>query len=192
MEKRSKILILVIAIVLVVGSIGAYYGYQYYTNQKFDESFKSHYYNSYKAIEYANASIDSTLYYNQHDWEVSKNNSVENLNKAIDYQKKAISYEEDMVKYSPNSAYKNYSEYLLETNKDALKQMELRLQLYNIFVYPAVYTDQAKADQLLKKINDLNDDAESLNDKKDKIKLDNPDLNKRIDDLSNETQSVLQ
>lgn len=184
---------MVIAIVLVVGSIGAYYGYQYYMNQKFDESFKLHYYNTFKAEEYANATLnDNTTYTNQQEWEAGKNATIENWNKAIDYQKKAINYEEDMVKYSPNNAYKKYSELLLKINKDYLQELELYLQSFNLIVYPGVVTNQTKMDQLKTQKTALNNDMESLAAQKDQIKLQNPDLNKRVDDLSNETQTVIQ
>ncbi len=145
---------------IVVCIIGGIFGYNSYLNHKFDESFKKQYY-------------FSTLGRNESPIEVN-----------LDYINMSIPYAEDMVKYAPSEIYRNYSETLLELKKEYIKLMLLEKQLTDN------NTNPNNKNELNNQINQERNSYMELIKKKDQIKLENPELQKRIDKLVGEVKGL--
>lgn len=191
MERKHIYIIISVILVLVI-AVGAYYAYGYYMTNKFDENFKL----QYQAITNANNNLDSIdrnagTYYSKTDFDAALNQIKDDYKKAIEYFNLAISYEQEMVKYAPNDVYRNYAEALLKVNQEVLKLTKLNEELYGLLVWPGVYTNTTRANELKNEINSTSKTIEDLNNAKDKIKLENPELSQHIDELKAQAESAI-
>lgn len=189
---NKKYMAIIAVAIAIVAIIGGNYVYGYYENQKFEENFKLQYYYMEKAkqIENENQKIGTKTYYTQNTFDTAKNQLNNNLDQEIDYLNKGISYEEQMVNYSPSEAYKKYAEALLNQNKNAKEYAELWKQKITLATFSGI-TDQNKYNDLNNQMICAIKNMNTFADEKDKIKIQNPELNHLIENLSNETNTVL-
>ena len=193
MENKKRYLVIsLIVLIGVVAIVGGVYAYGYYMNQKFGENFKLAYYNVIQSEKYYNDSVidGNKTYHTQESFNAGKKIYLEDLNKTIDSQQKAVNYMQNMVNYAPTDVDKRYSEALLSLNKAFL-------QYYNLYYEQALlwnfkgYSNLTQAIELVKEMNSTSDNITNLAETKDKIKLENPDLNNQIENLTDEANKVI-
>jgi len=192
-NKKKYVVISLVILVAVIAIFGSYYAYGYYMNQKFEENFKLHYQAHTNENNYFQQGLayDNQTVYSEQGFETRKNNTINSYNNALEYGNKDITYQQEMVKYSPDNVHKKYAEALLKVNQEAYKLQSLYLELTKLWVYPGEFSDDQKAKQILTDINTTSNNIETFNNEKDQIKLLNPELNKQIELLTNESETAI-
>lgn len=189
---NKKIKYAIIIVLVVVGCIGGYFAYGYYMNQQFENNFKLAYQAEYNSQNYINMTQKeyNKTYTSQDEFQTIKQNLIEDYDKAIEYHKQRISYLQEMVKYSPDEIHKKYSEAVLKISQEILKYYELQREYVKLITYTGI-SNETRAKQIENETKTTSENIEKLINDKDQIKLLNPDLNKQIDRLINETDETL-
>lgn len=187
--ERKYIAIIILAAIIIVG-VGGYYAYGSYTDSKYDESFKKQ---SYYVIK-LNDAIDSAEKIgnmsnpNEKSFNDSKKQYLSYYDDAIKYSEKVIQYRQNMVNYASNDIEKSYATHFLEIMK--IHRDMLKLQKQTVELHDYNQAPPKKVEEIWDQINDLNKKVETLEEKKDEVKLSNSEFNQRIEKLTKEAKTV--
>lgn len=183
MEKKKKIIIVIIVAIIAVVSVGSYFAYEIYMDSKYDEAYKlrSNYaVNSLSYLNESNVAMNNTALFYQNTTDYF-NNIFYSLDLAIESTQKAINYSEEMNRTATSKVEKEYAQAQIKEYKTQLKRFKEIKNEFTKLKNDLNY--QFDSDKLLKLKKEYENSANSRHE----ILLKNPEFEKRIKKLYNET-----
>lgn len=184
---EMKYLAIIGVVIFILAIIGATYGYQAYSDNK--------YYENYRLATYYGDKVTQTMNDTENYWNSTKLNSMKELNdlakncsnqtqKTKEYASQYQYYVNEMLKYADSDIKKQYAESMLKQSNATLNYIDYEIKRYTWLSN----SNEAQLNSVINKLSGLNkDEAKFITQMTDeagvreKIRAQYPDFTKRLD-----------
>lgn len=184
---ERKYLTIIGVVIFILAIIGATYGYQTYSDNKYYENYRIATYYGDKVTQTINDTenyFNRTQINNMNDLNKVGSNCLNQTQQTREYQSQYEYYVKEMLKYADSDIKKQYAESMLGQSNATLNYINIDIKLYTMFSNAT----EAQVNSILSKIDELSKDKNKLSSEmineagiREKIRAQYPDFTKRLD-----------